>query len=329
MNDDDTARASTGPAWPEPIGKPARPHWWSAQEPPPVRPIPARRAYLEVLAVFAAFFAAGVVAGGETLAGRYPAPHGSWAIFTPAAITELTTAALAVGVTVLLSGRRGITPRMLGLGLPGKPGGRAACWPAFRVAVWAVVALVAGGLITGALATGKLGQPVRQDGGYLTYATAASLAAGVVEETVVLAFLVTTLRQARRPLAEILIVAVVLRCSYHDYYGPGIAGIAVWAAVFVWLFLRSGSVIPLIVVHFLWDATIFWGQRWHWVQGARLIAALLAVVVATMSWLADVSKRSGGGPSPGGRTPATYTAWPYAGQSPPQPGQGGSEQLDG
>jgi len=32
---------------------------------------------------------------------------------------------------------------------------------------------------------------------------------------------VTTLRQASRPMAEIVVVAVLLRCSYHIYYGPG------------------------------------------------------------------------------------------------------------
>src|SRR5579859_5329866 len=69
--------------WPEPIGRPAKPHWWSIQKPPPADPISARRAYTEVLAVFTAFFAAGIVAGAETLARRYPAPSGSWAVYTP------------------------------------------------------------------------------------------------------------------------------------------------------------------------------------------------------------------------------------------------------
>jgi len=315
VNSDDAGHVSTESAWPEPIGKPARRHWWSIQDPPPARPISARRAYLEVLAVFAAFFAASIVAGGETLARRYPVPHGSWAVFTPATISELAVAGLAVAVTVLLSGKRGITPRMLGLRLPRKADGSAARGSALRMGVWAIVALVVGGFLTGALETGKLGQPARQDNSYLMYATAASLAAGIVEETVVLAFVVTTLRQAGRPLLEILLVAVLLRCSYHDYYGPGVVGIAVWAAVFVWLFLRTGSVIPLIVVHFLWDAIIFAGQRWHWLVGAGLTAALLLLVAATITWVAGISRRHGGAPRPGRGSVVTYTAWPQADQS--------------
>jgi membrane protease YdiL (CAAX protease family) len=308
--------ADPSPAgWPQPIGKPPGAHWWSIQKPAPGEKISALRAYSEVLGVFAVFFAAGIVAGGETLAHRYPVPSGSWAVFTPAAISEVAMAILAVVVTTLLSARRGITPRSLGLGLPRKAGGGVAIWPAFRAGAWAIVALVVGGIITSAFATGHLGQPTRQDISYMVYATAASIGAAVVEETVVLAFLVTTLRQARRPLWEILIVAVLLRCSYHDYYGPGVVGIAVWAIIFMWLFLRSGSVVPLMIVHFLWDATIFWSQRWHWVNTARGAGALLVLIVAITSWLIDVGRRGRDRQSrPGGRSTGPYTAWPYPDQ---------------
>ncbi len=313
-------RAST--AWPGPIGKPPRPHWWSIQPPPPSSPISARRAYLEVLGVFAAFFAAGIIAGGETLAGRYPPPRGSWAVFGPAAVSEIATAGLAVLIVALLSARRGITPRSLGLSWPRKADDKVAVGSAFRLGVWGMVALAIGGAITGAIATGKLGQPATQDNSYLLYATAASIAAGVVEETVVLAFVVTTLRQANRPLAEIVIVAVLLRCSYHDYYGPGVLGIAVWATVFVWLFLRTGSVLPLIIVHFLWDATIFWSQRWHALLAGRAIGAIVLLLAAVASWLADVARRRGDGqPPPGGWVTAPYTAWPHSAADPGQSGQ--------
>jgi len=301
---------AAGVSWPGPVGRPARPHWWSIQPPPPAGPISARRAYAEVLVVFAAFFAASIIAGGETLAHRYPAPSGSWAVFTPAAVGEIATSLLAVLVVVLLSGRRGITPRFLGLGMPRTAEGGPAAAQGFRIGVWALVALVAGGLITSRLAAGKLGQPAVQDNSYLLYATAASLTAGIVEETVVLAFVVTTLRQARRPLPEIVIVAVLLRCSYHDYYGPGVLGIAVWAAVFVWLFLRTGSVLPLIVVHFLWDSTIFWAQRWHAILTVQVLAFLLLPLAAGITWLVQVMKRSGRGQPPGGGPNGQYGGWP-------------------
>ncbi|HUD38288.1 MAG TPA: CPBP family intramembrane glutamic endopeptidase [Streptosporangiaceae bacterium] len=292
--------------WPGPIGRPARPHWWSIQPVPPSSPISARRAYAEVLGVFALFFAAGILAGAETLVKHYPAPTGSWAVFTPAAISELASAALAVVVTTALSARRGISPRSLGLGLPRAASGGAAIGPAFRQGVWAIAALIAGGIVTGQLETGHLPQPAHASLAYLLYATADSVAAGVVEETVVLAFVVTTLRQAGRPLPEIVIVAVLLRCSYHDYYGPGVVGIAIWASVFVWLFLRTGSVIPLIVVHVGWDTAIFLAQRWHAIRTGEAIFVLLVIVAAAISWLAEVSRRN----PPGGLSAPRYTAWP-------------------
>jgi membrane protease YdiL (CAAX protease family) len=278
--------------WPGPVGRPARAHWWSAQPPPPAPPITARRAYAEVLLVFAAFFAASVIAGGETLARRYPRPSGSWAVFTPASVGALGTCVLAILVTVLLSGRRGIKPSWLGFSWPRRWDGRIGAAQSLRIGVWAIAALLAGGAITSAVAMGnKLGQPAHQDAAYLVYTLAASLTAGLVEETVVLAFVVTTLRQARRPTAEILLVAVLLRCSYHDYYGLGVIGIATWAAVFVWLFLRTGSVLPLIVVHVLWDANIFLGQRWHEVQIATANIWILLVLAAAITWLVDVKAR--------------------------------------
>jgi membrane protease YdiL (CAAX protease family) len=289
---------SFGPA------QPPRRHWWSIQAPAAASPISGRRAYAEVLAVFAAFFAAGIIAGGETLAGRYPVPAGNWAIFVPAAVSQLGMAGIAALVVISLSGRRGIGPRALGLGLPMTASGKPAVARTFRIGVWAVLALLAGGIITGVLATGKLGQPLRPDDAYLVYAAAASLAAGVVEEMVVLAFVITTLRQANRPLPEIVVVAVLLRCSYHDYYGPGVVGIAIWAALFIWLFLRSGSVIPLIVVHFLWDLTIFFEQKWHAFATLRLDAFLLLPLAAGITWFVGVMNSRGVSPGPTGRDQA-------------------------
>src|SRR5258706_3699481 len=99
----------------------------------------------------------------------------------------------------------------------------------------------------------KLGQPAHQDASYVMYTVAASLTAGIVEETGVLAFVVTTLRQARRPLPGIVLVAGLLRCSYHDYYGLGVFGIAVLAAIFVLLFLRTRRGVPLILVPCFWE----------------------------------------------------------------------------
>jgi membrane protease YdiL (CAAX protease family) len=139
-------------------------------------------------------------------------------------------------VTVLLSGRRGIEPSWLGFSWPRRRDGRQGTAQSLRIGVWALAALLAGGAITRALAmSNKLGQPAHQDISYLVYSLAASLAAGIVEETVVLGFVVTTLRQARRPTAEILyrgraaiLVSDTRRWRHRDRVGGH----------FVWLFLR-------------------------------------------------------------------------------------------
>ncbi len=283
----DTAIRPDAAGWPLPPGRPARAHWWSAQPPPPATPISAARAYGEVLLVFGAFFAASIVAGGETLAERYPVASGSWAVFAPQAVQEIAVSVLAVLVVVLVSATRGITPRQLGIGWPRRADGRAGGAQSVRIAAWAVVALVAGGVLTARLAgSHHLDQPAHQDYSYLIFTVTASIAAGVVEELVVLAFVVTTLRQARRPLPEIVVVGMLLRCSYHDYYGLGVAGIAVWAAVFIWLFLRTGSVLPMLAVHVLWDMSIYLGQRWQAVLAIRTFAIVLLYLAAVTTWVA-------------------------------------------
>jgi len=64
---------------------------------------------------------------------------------------------------------------------------------------------------------------------------------------------------------RVLIVSGVWRrsgFSYHLYYGPGAVGILIWASVFVWLFLRTRSLIPLIAVHCLWDLAATFSEHW-------------------------------------------------------------------
>jgi hypothetical protein len=320
-------------AWPEPVGRPGRPHWWSIQPPVPAPLISAKRAYAEVIGVFLLFFGASIVAGGEGAFGLYPGQYGSWALYTPEALSEVARLILALLVTIVMSSRRGVTPRMLGVGMPRKASGQVAAAQTFRIGAWALLALVVGGYVTVNLATGRISGSIAPDSSYLLYTTAASLAAGVVEEAVVLAFVVSTLRQARRPLPEIVIVAVLLRCSYHDYYGPGVVGIAIWAAIFVWLYLRLGSIIPLVVVHFLWDASIFWGTQPQWSQAineGRGLAFVLVPLAAAISWVIGAWRQNASAaaagqapPSvaypPGAYPPPAYPPSTYPTSAPPDP----------
>lgn len=126
----------------------------------------------------------------------------------------------------------------------------------------------------------------------LVFGSMAAVNAGVVEEMVALAFVVTTLRQARRPGLEILVIALLLRGSYHIYYGPGVVGILVWAAVFLWLYRRTGSILPLVVVHAAWDLSATIGQVYPHPTGAVAgLTALLLFLAAPVSWLIERSRR--------------------------------------
>lgn len=241
--------------------------------------------------MFALFFAASIISAAESLAGHVPPPSGSWAAFTPATVQEVADAAVAALVAILLSARRGITPRLLGVRLPRGADGRPAPGRAVRMAALGLVAFIIGGLVTSHMATGRFPGQVHPTGPYLLYSVAGALLSAVAEEMVVLAFVVTTLRQAKRPVAEIVVVAVLARCSYHIYYGVGVIGIAVWAAIFVWLFYRFGSVIPLIILHFFWDTTIFLGERWVAAAAVGEFLGLILLAAGLVTWLAGISAR--------------------------------------
>jgi hypothetical protein len=200
----------------QPVHLPRSRPWWAPLPPPPSKPISARRAYAEVLLLYAASFGSGIIAAAESVAGRrLPNPGGSWALYAPASVGVLGAAAITAVAVLLLSARRGITPRALGLGWPRQapePGTPAVSaqttqWQGFgrtvRLIGWAILAFTVGDLINAALATGHIAPPSEPGLASFVYGAATALNAGVVEELVVLAFTISTLRQARRPLPEV------------------------------------------------------------------------------------------------------------------------------
>jgi hypothetical protein len=265
-----------------------RRRWWAPLPLPPLPAISARRAYTEVLLVFGAFFLAGIVGAGLLLADRYhnPLQNGSWSDYGPEIVDVLAQIGLALAVVLLLSARRGVTAGTLGLSLPRRRDGGFAAGQATRIVAWAVFAQVLGGIINAALQTGHLptSQPNAPE---LTFAVADSVQAGVVEELVVLAFVVVTLRQAGRGWWEITFVALVLRASYHIYYGPGVVGILVWAALFYWIYLRFRPLILLMVCHAAWDTVGFLSQRWPAVAGGAIVIAAGIWIAAPITWLVE------------------------------------------
>lgn len=82
----------------------------------------------------------------------------------------------------------------------------------------------------------------------------------VLEEVIVVGYLVTRLRELGRPPAFILAASAVLRGSYHLYQGFGpFLGNAVMGLIFAEWFRRGGRLMPLIVAHTLLDVVSFVG----------------------------------------------------------------------
>jgi hypothetical protein len=271
-----------------------------------------------------------VVGAALLLAGRYQnlLEHASWALYAAQVVDVVAQVGLAVAVVVLLGARRGVTPAVLGVRVPRRPDGRPAVSQTVRIVAWALVALIVGGVVnahlqSGHLPTGSASAPE------LVFGIFASVQAGVVEELVVLAFVVVTLRQARRPWWEITLVALVLRGSYHIYYGPGVLGILVWAALYYWTYLRFRQVVPLMVCHTIWDSVGFLSQRWPGVAFVAVLAVLAVWIAAPILWLVERSERRTAAPAAWGYGAPPLAAWPPPGWHPDPGGENRWRWWDG
>lgn len=90
----------------------------------------------------------------------------------------------------------------------------------------------------------------------------------VLEEVIVVGYLVTRLRQLQWRLGTVVATSALLRGSYHLYQGFGaFVGNAVMGVIFSLYFLRTRRVMPLVVAHTLLDIVAFVGyaalpQEW-------------------------------------------------------------------
>jgi hypothetical protein len=96
---------------------------------------------------------------------------------------------------------------------------------------------------------------------YLLLGIVASTVAGVLEEIVVLGYLVRRLEQRGWPVAWVVAIAVAVRVSYHLYYGPGVVPIVLWATASVLLYLKLRRLLPFILCHVAWDVQVAIGAH--------------------------------------------------------------------
>jgi membrane protease YdiL (CAAX protease family) len=88
----------------------------------------------------------------------------------------------------------------------------------------------------------------------------AAMQNAVLEEVVVVGYLMTRLRQMGHRLVPVVLMSAVLRGSYHLYQGIGaFVGNAVMGVVFALFYVRFRRVLPLIVAHTILDIASFVG----------------------------------------------------------------------
>ena len=82
----------------------------------------------------------------------------------------------------------------------------------------------------------------------------------VLEEVVVVAYLVTRLRQIGAGAGTAVAVSALVRGCYHLYQGFGaFAGNAVMGVIFGWFYTRTSRALPLVIAHALIDVVAFVG----------------------------------------------------------------------
>jgi membrane protease YdiL (CAAX protease family) len=127
------------------------------------------------------------------------------------------------------------------------------------IALFVVVASVGLGIYLAAVALGvnRFVVPAPPPGHWWTWPAVVMTAAGaaLLEEVIVLAYLVTRLQQLRWSALGAIAASALLRASYHLYQGwGGFLGNLLMGALFGLLFVRWRRAWPFVICHFLLDA---------------------------------------------------------------------------
>lgn len=131
--------------------------------------------------------------------------------------------------------------------------------------------------------------PAVSDGWAFTLATIDSPLPGPAEELALLGLVVVGLRRTGYSWWVVYLVAIAVRVPFHLYYGWGALAIAVWPAIAVYLYRRSGAIWGLVACHALWDLTSFLTVHTDWpAVDLRMYAAGFGAIAV----LAVVIKRS-------------------------------------
>jgi membrane protease YdiL (CAAX protease family) len=170
-----------------------------------------------------------------------------------------TAVACVAPLALLLLSRTGQGPSVLGLGWPGL---RSDIWPAIGIigASWGseVVLLIA--LAPVLTTNSRLNAPTPVGSVphyYVIYGLLIAATTAIAEEVLMNGYLMTRLSQLGWSPTGALILGIVLRTSYHVYYGIGFVATIPAAYFLTRSFQKRGRLTRPIVAHFLFDATLF------------------------------------------------------------------------
>ncbi|WP_286928977.1 MULTISPECIES: CPBP family intramembrane glutamic endopeptidase [Aeromicrobium] len=94
----------------------------------------------------------------------------------------------------------------------------------------------------------------------VTILVLSALQNALLEEVIVVGYLMTRLKQFGWGLPAIIATSALLRGSYHLYQGFGqFVGNVAMGVVFAWWFHRTGRVMPLVIAHTILDVVAFVG----------------------------------------------------------------------
>lgn len=163
-----------------------------------------------------------------------------------------------VPLALLLLIRTGQTPKILGLGWPGW---RSDIWPAIGIigAAWGseVVLLLVLSPLLNANSRLNASAPVGNvPHYYVIWGLLISVTTAVAEEVLMNGYLMTRLSQLGWSPTGALVLAIVLRTSYHVYYGIGFVATIPFTYFVTRSFQKRGRLTRPIVAHFLYDAIL-------------------------------------------------------------------------
>jgi membrane protease YdiL (CAAX protease family) len=204
-------------------------------------------------------------------------------------LLPLAAAALVLYLLSVPGGDGG--PAAIGLDRRNLRGDLALVLPVFLVCN--LIPILGGGLLLEAL--GVHG-PSPSTGGLPAYYSVAyvamALVAGVVEELVVLGYLVRRLEQLGLKPVFVVLIAVAVRGSYHLYYGWGVLPILAWATVTVLVYRRFRRLWPFVFVHMAWDSGLF--LLGHFLE-VEAVVLTVASITFTSLWWQHVPRKPGSG----------------------------------